>query len=313
VSFRQSRQGRAADLLVGGGMGLALAAFAGGEARGVLGGVTSLVSLLPVGLALVFRGLGAAAVASVVAVLAGALVVDTTLGAVVALRYGFPGVVLGVALARRLSLPLTLILVTGASLAGLLLLLAVYLPPGVGFGRFLERQLDSHVQGLEALPGRFGMPADPAWVAESAQLAAAIMKKAGPAIVLAGLLVTALVNYLLARLCLRGQGFRSFAEESVPDHLVWGVIVGGTLLALGRDALWGVGLNVLVALMPLYAIQGLAVLRHLFQKARLPRPLQGVGFVLFALQPLLLVPVACLGLFDLWVDFRKIRRAATPA
>jgi hypothetical protein len=38
-----------------------------------------------------------------------------------------------------------------------------------------------------------------------------------------------------------------------------------------------------------------------------------VGFGLFALQPLLLVAAACLGLSDLWVDFRKIRRAATPA
>ena len=74
-----------------------------------------------------------------------------------------------------------------------------------------------------------------------------------------------------------------------------------------------VGLNLLMVLTPLYAIQGLAVLRHFFQKARLPRHLQGVGFGLFLLQPLLLIFAACLGLSDLWADFRKIRRAATPA
>jgi membrane protein required for beta-lactamase induction len=80
-----------------------------------------------------------------------------------------------------------------------------------------------------------------------------------------------------------------------------------------QELLVQLGLNLLLVLVPLYAIQGLAVLRHFFQKARLPRPLQGVGFGLFALQPLLLVAVACLGLTDLWVDFRKIRGAPTPA
>jgi hypothetical protein len=31
------------------------------------------------------------------------------------------------------------------------------------------------------------------------------------------------------------------------------------------------------------------------------------------MQPLLLVAVAGIGLSDLWIDFRKIRRASTPA
>src|SRR5206468_3886322 len=123
----------------------------------------------------------------------------------------------------------------------------------------------------------------------------------------------ALANYVGVRLCLRSRGFRAFAEEAVPDHLVWVVIAGGLMLVSQQAAVERVGLNVLLVLAPLYAIQGLAVVRHFFQKARVPRPLQGVGFGLFAVQPLLLLAAACLGLSDLWVDFRKIRRAATPA
>jgi membrane protein required for beta-lactamase induction len=65
--------------------------------------------------------------------------------------------------------------------------------------------------------------------------------------------------------------------------------------------------------MPLYAIQGLAVFRHFFQRIGVPRLLQGVSFGLFAMQPLLLVAVSCVGLSDLWIDFRKIRQAPTAA
>ena len=139
------------------------------------------------------------------------------------------------------------------------------------------------------------------------------MRVAGPSVVLLGLFLTALVNYVLMRACLRGERFRSFSAEAVSDHLVWSVIGGGLLLVSGHRGLALVGLNVLIALAPLYAIQGLAVLRHFCQRVAVPRLLQIVGFALFAVHPLLLVVAACLGLSDLWVDFRKIRRTVTPA
>jgi uncharacterized protein YybS (DUF2232 family) len=121
-------------------------------------------------------------------------------------------------------------------------------------------------------------------------------------------------NYVVARLCLRRHlGFRPFAEEAVPDHFVWGVIGAGGLLVSRDPRLEGAGLNLLLVLMPLYAIQGLAVFRHFFQRIAVPRLLQIVSFGLFAMQPLLLVAVSCVGLSDLWIDFRKIRQAPTVA
>jgi uncharacterized protein YybS (DUF2232 family) len=175
------------------------------------------------------------------------------------------------------------------------------------------QQIDGHVAEVERLAARLPTLGDRAWVAESARLVAGILQIAGPAVILVGLLIVALTNYIGARLCLRGRSFRSFAEEAVPDHLVWVLIAAGAMLVSHHESTERVGLNVLLVLAPLYAIQGLAVLRHFFQKARVPRPLQGVSFGLFAVQPLLLVGAACLGLSDLWIDFRKIRQAATPA
>jgi hypothetical protein len=235
-----------------------------------------------------------------------------TAAVVVTARHVVPGLVLGAALARGWHLAASLVAVSGASVVALAGLLLAYPPAGTPVG-FLGQQVDAHVRDVERLASRLPRGGDPEWVAESARLVAEAMRVAGPAVILVGLLAVSLANYLGARLCLRGRGFRAFAQEAVPDHLVWAVIAGGVMVASQHEGAARVGLNLLLVLTALYAIQGLAVLRHLFQRARVPRPLQGVGFGLFVVQPLLLIGAAGLGLTDLWVDFRKIRQAPTPA
>lgn len=306
-------QGTRRGVLLGAAMGAALLVLEAGETRLGLGGATALVSLVPVALALVLGGPVGAGVAVLVAVAGAAALLGGTASAMVALRHALPGVVLGVALGRRLSLPVSLLVVGAVSLASLAVLVWAFVPSGPGAFALVEQQIQAHVADWERVLGSLGMPSDPGRVAESTRLVATTMRVAGPAVLLVWLLLGALTNYVGARLCLRGGGFRPFAEEAVPDHLVWAVIAGGLMLLSGSDALASVGLNLLIVLVALYAIQGLAVLRHFFQKVRVPRTLQGVSFGLFVVQPLLLIAVACLGLSDLWVDFRKIRQAPTPA
>ncbi len=306
-------QGTRRVVLLGAGMGVALLGLEVAEARLGLGGATALVSLVPVALGVVLGGRVAAGVAVATTVAGVALSLGGSAAVVVGFRQVLPGLVLGTVLVRRLHLPASLVLVGAGNLLGLLALVWAYVPAGTGLFALLRRVFEAHVADIDRVSGLFGMSHDPAWVAESARLLGSTMRIAGPAIFAVGLLVVALTNYVGARLCLRGRGFRAFAEEAVPDHLVWGVIAAGAMLVSQQEAIELLGVNLLIVLAFLYAIQGLAVLRHFFQKARVPRPLQGVSFGLFAVQPLLLIAAACLGLSDLWADFRKIRRAPTPA
>ena len=294
-------------------MGLVSFVLVVAESGLALGGVTAFVSLVPVALAVVLGGRLGGAVVVGVALGGTAALVGGPAVTVVACRHAAPGLALGLVLARRLTLPVCLLVVSLTGAAGLAAVVSGHLPAGVSLLGFLERRIDAHVADLERLPAVFRLSDDPAWMTESARLVGGLLRRAAPAVLLVGLLVMALANYVVARLCLRGRGFRPFAEEAVPDHLVWGVIAGGAMLLVEGDLVTFIGLNLLIVLVPPYAIQGLAVLRHFFQKAGLPRPIQGMSFGLFALQPILLVLAACLGLSDLWVDFRKIRRAATPA
>jgi uncharacterized protein YybS (DUF2232 family) len=300
-------------VLLGGVLGLVLLTLEALEVRVGLGGATALVSLVPVAVSFAVGGPLAAAATAVVGLAGVAAAFGATAAAVVAARHAVPGLLLGLGLARRWPLAASLLAVSGASLFGLLGLVWAFVPGDTTLGALLARQVDAHIGDVERLSARLPMASDPAWMAQSTQLIAATMRTAGPAVILVGLLAVSLVNYVIGRLCLRGRSFRTFAEEAVPDHLVWAVIAGGAMLVTQHDTLTLIGLNLLIVLAPLYAIQGLAVLRHLFQRARVPRPLQSVSFGLFAIQPLLLVAAACLGLTDLWMDFRKIRQAATPA
>lgn len=297
-------------VLLGAAMGLVLLLVEAGEGRFGLGAATALVSLMPMAVAVALGGPVAGALAIGVGVVGAAALMGGTAALVMALRHALPGLVLGLVLARRLPLPLSLIAVSVASLLGLGLLLWAYLPVGSGVVPFLGRQVEAHVADLERVPGRFGFPGDPA---RTRLAVATTLRVAGPALVLVGIFLVALTNYIGARLVIRAPGFRPFAVESVPDHVVWLVIAGGGMLISRHDTFELVGLNLLIALVPLYAIQGLAVLRHFFQRVRVPRPLQGLSFGLFVVQPLLLIAAACLGLSDLWVDFRRIRQAPTPA
>jgi hypothetical protein len=306
-------RGKGRVVLVGAGLGVGLLALEAGELRLGLSGLTALVSLVPVAVSLALGGPAAGVLAGAIAVSGAAATLGGTAAAVVAARHVLPGLALGVVLTRRWHLAAGLAAVTAVSLIGLVGLVWAYMPSGEGPLTLLGRQIDARLGEVERFSSRLPLGTDAAWAAESARLVVGAMRIAGPAVVLMGLLVVSLTNYLGARLCLRGQRFRAFAEEAVPDHLVWAVIVGGAMFVSRQEPVERFGLNLLIVLAALYAIQGLAVLRHFFQKARIPRPLQGVSFGLFAVQPLLLVAAACLGLSDLWVDFRKIRQAPTPA
>jgi uncharacterized protein YybS (DUF2232 family) len=303
-------------VLLGTGLGLGLAGLDVVSSWGWPGGLLAIaVGLIPVAVAMTLGGPLAAALAGGVAMAAVGVLDGGPAMLVVGLKYVLPGAVLGVGLARRLPVAVTTLLTAVANLLGVAILLWVLSPAGVGPVAYLERQVAAQVTELEQWPTRLGATGqDASWATEAARFVVATLRVAAPGMLGLGIFAGAVANYVIARFCLRRQfGFRPFAQEAVPDHLVWGAIGAGVLLASRHQGLEATGLNLLLVLMPLYVIQGLAVFRHFFQRIGLPRLLQVVSFGLLAMQPILLVAVSCVGLSDLWIDFRKIRQAPTAA
>jgi hypothetical protein len=128
-------------------------------------------------------------------------------------------------------------------------------------------------------------------------------------------LLTNTVNYVLARYyCVRGRppillDTERLSHWRASDYVVWVFIGSGIALLLPVAVLSTIGLNVFMVTLAIYLLQGFAI--AVFWGQRLPMPL-GIRWlltlvVLVVAGPLCVVLCIVAGLFDLWVDFRRLR------
>jgi len=131
-----------------------------------------------------------------------------------------------------------------------------------------------------------------------------------PALVVIVSWLCAACNLLLLRKLLRIQEkgaaicCGSFSRYRNPDGMVWLLIAGGFALLVVEGYVTRITLNALIVILFLYFVQGLAVVTYFQRKLSLSRFLLPIFYFLMLLQPIMMVPVAAIGLFDLWADFR---------
>ncbi len=139
-----------------------------------------------------------------------------------------------------------------------------------------------------------------------------------PAFILVSSLVGALINFLAVRfLWLKFYSRKYFEGVEVArwmfsDSLVWLLIGSVGALIVGEGLLRTVGLNLTVILLVLYLFQGLAVVVHILTAKAFSKWVWIVIFALILFQPMFMGVVMGIGLFDIWVDFRKIRKTPPP-
>jgi len=100
--------------------------------------------------------------------------------------------------------------------------------------------------------------------------------------------------------------FGSLNLWKAPESLVWGIIGSGFMLILPYKPLKIIGLNILLVLMTIYFFQGIAIVSFYFEKKQFSRMLRFVLYSLIALQQIVLLVVIGLGIFDMWLNFRKL-------
>ena len=130
----------------------------------------------------------------------------------------------------------------------------------------------------------------------------------GIAITVSGMMVLSLVFLLslMARGKFRIPG-RAFPDWKAPEHLVWMLIVSGFLVVFVDGMPKTVAMNLLVILLPVYFLQGLAVIDCFLRRKSFTPLARGIGYVLVTLINPLPMLVMGIGVFDLWADFRKPR------
>ncbi len=98
-------------------------------------------------------------------------------------------------------------------------------------------------------------------------------------------------------------------EWKAPEWLVWALIGAGfALFVPGLSFGSSIAANVLLVLGACYFFQGLAIVTFFFHKNNVPRFVRGVVYLFIIFQQVFTLLVVGLGLFDLWVDFRRLRK-----
>jgi uncharacterized protein YybS (DUF2232 family) len=92
-----------------------------------------------------------------------------------------------------------------------------------------------------------------------------------------------------------------------PEHMVWALIASGFSLFLPVGFVQFLAINVLIVVMTVYLYNGLSILVFFLKKYRIPTWFRAGIYFLIIFQQILLLALAIAGLFDQWVDFRRIR------
>jgi len=107
--------------------------------------------------------------------------------------------------------------------------------------------------------------------------------------------------------------FGDLVRWSTPEWLIWVLIATGFALFVPTEPARTVALDGFICVAAVYFCQGLAVMAFYLKMLSTPAPWRGVIYFIAAVQPVLAALVSAVGVFDLWVDFRRLRPPSQEA
>lgn len=138
-----------------------------------------------------------------------------------------------------------------------------------------------------------------------------IIAKVYPALVIIGTGFVVWINVVISKPLfrvtkLKYPDFGPLDRWQAPEFMVWGVIAAGFSLFLTIRGIKLAAINALIVMLVIYVFHGLSIILFFFNKYRVPPWIRFGAYFLIVFQQIVLVGLAMAGLFDQWVDFRKI-------
>ncbi len=202
-----------------------------------------------------------------------------------------------------------------SSMLSILLLVMLYGSQEKSVTDFFQEQIESHFhQSMETLKETGQAPADMNAMTEFVEGTSRTFASAYPAFIVVGSMMTAVINFFLVRLAWRRlygetvfpQG--KFSQWVLDEQWIWPLILSGAFVFLLSGEAKTLGLNLFLVMLWVYFLHGMAIAIHIMEAKNLPRFLWALFFLLTLIQPMLIGLIAGLGVFDIWVDFRKLRK-----
>jgi uncharacterized protein YybS (DUF2232 family) len=177
-----------------------------------------------------------------------------------------------------------------------------------GIGKILTDNIEYYVTMTMNVFRELGMPDDQLeQIAQSYNTNIFILM---PSISITFLMIVTWLNLLAARVTfpnfeLSFPDFGSLNYWKSPEVLIWGVIGAGSITLFPSEPLRILGMNVLIVLMDIYFFQGIAVVSYFFETKNVSRSSRILLYSFIIVQPLSILLIIGIGVFDVWADFRK--------
>jgi len=232
-------------------------------------------------------------------------------------EFGLVGLILSEIYRRKYTLGLTMFLGTCATLIiGAIFLTLIALSQKMGpmemiLGYFQEN-LGATIRAYEEM----GLePEKVAQLKEYGKILTNVLEMIYPAlsIIGSGLVVYIAVVFSRPLFRLGGVQYPDFApmgQWQSHDFLVWGVIAAGFALFLSTGGIRFVAINGLIVMAVIYVFHGLAIVLFFFNKYNVPHWVRFGVYLLILFQQIFWIVLSLAGLFDQWIDFRKIHKRA---
>ena len=102
--------------------------------------------------------------------------------------------------------------------------------------------------------------------------------------------------------------FGPLDQWQAPELMVWGVIAAGFASFLLKGIVQILAINALIVMVVIYVFHGISIVLFFLKKYNAPSWIRFGIYFLLIFQQIFLLGLAIAGLFDQWIDFRKIRK-----
>lgn len=109
------------------------------------------------------------------------------------------------------------------------------------------------------------------------------------------------------------QLFGGLTKWHAPEWLIWVLLITGFGLFLPLEPMRVVASNGFVFTTAIYFCQGLAIVAYYLQMLAMPMMVRGMVYVIALIQPILAAVVCLAGVFDMWIDFRRLKPPSPQA
>ncbi len=233
-----------------------------------------------------------------------------------ALSFGLITMLIVVMIRRQWAFELIVFAATTAMMAALTVALTVWAGSPTALARQIHDALAAAMSHADGFYEKLGMS-----VSESKEVANRVLEITASLAPALGAMLSAVMVLLNLGLVWRwlgkdGVGYQLFGGLTTwrsPEWLIWLLLLTGFGLFIPLEAGRTVATNGFVLVAAIYFCQGLAIMAYYLQMLSMPMIVRGTIYVIALLQPILAALVCLAGVFDMWIDFRRLKPPSQEA